>query len=269
MDGNVPKNNDLVTKRRSLFPDLTPAIPQTSITDPVEVTEPTPAPHIDPEAVLPSQLQLSSRYDDTGSTEEPVQALPVAQYAKEVEVPLETTTETTIKPQITLKKQSIKNFVLVGVGLTALAVLGGGGYFLFHKPTPAPVIAPQVTAITPFITSTIAVYFPKNLPAGFSYNNDGKALKADIYYYTIKGPNKELFYVTQQRAASSSDFVAFNKRISSPVNLELTNGTTVAGKGGGSFISSTTTPKNTWVIINAANTTSVNDIETVVRSLSL
>lgn len=116
---------------------------------------------------------------------------------------------------------------------------------------------------------SIPVYYPKNLPTGFTYNNDAKALKPDVLYYSIKGPGSQNFYVTQQAIPANFDFAAFNKKFLKPDSFSTEAGTATAGVAGPSLVGSIRTTKNTWIIINSLDTSVLPQLETVARSLQL
>lgn len=132
-----------------------------------------------------------------------------------------------------------------------------------HKPLPAAGAA----ALAAGRLVSIPVYYPQNLPAGYSYNNDAKTIKTNILYFSVSGPGKQTFYITQQPIPSNFDFSAFNKKFLSPDSFSTDAGSAIAGPIGASLVGSVQTDKNTWIIINSAGTNSQTELETVIRSL--
>lgn len=113
----------------------------------------------------------------------------------------------------------------------------------------------------------ISVYTPKNLPSGYTYNNDGKVLKANVYYFSVTGPGNQLFYVTQQPIPPNFDFVSFNKKFLDLQTFTSDAGTGTSGIAGTSLIGSIQTNKNTWILINSASASSQTELQTIARSL--
>ncbi|CAN5327829.1 hypothetical protein BH10PAT3_BH10PAT3_4350 [soil metagenome] len=283
-DNNITKNNDLIGRKKSLFPELS--------THTVYIPPPKSEPEVEPAPkplaqIFDPRTQLSSQFDQPvpdvpQKTTEPVlghePTLDVPLVHDPLQSPIQTDDvhNTRAEASKTLDKESTaddqpaphrshKVTYMSAALVVAISALGVGGYLLL-RPKDTPVVPAQKQVA---VSSKIAVYRPTGLPTGYTYNNDLKETQANVFTYTVSGPNKQMFYVTQQAAPSSSDFVNFNKRISNPVTLDTEAGTTIAGKAGVTFISSTTTPKNTWIIINAPASTTVDSVQAVVRSLAL
>lgn len=130
-------------------------------------------------------------------------------------------------------------------------------------------VAGSSTSSSSASTTTIAVYYPKNLPKGFSYDNNLQTLKTDVYFYSILGQGQEQFYITQQQIPSEFDFNAFTKKFLEQDKFSSTAGDVLAGKVGDSYIASIRTKKNTWIIINSSPQSKLSSIETIARSLDL
>jgi hypothetical protein len=113
----------------------------------------------------------------------------------------------------------------------------------------------------------IPTFFPKNLPAGYSYGNDAKALKPNILYYSVRGPKKQAFYITQQPLPANFDFAGFKKKFLNPDNFSTGIGDAMAGPAGSNLLGSIRTNKNTWIIINSSDITAQDPLEAVMRSL--
>jgi hypothetical protein len=114
---------------------------------------------------------------------------------------------------------------------------------------------------------SIVTFYPQNLPKGYSYANDAKALKPDTLYYSIKGPNGQVIYVTQQPLPASFDYSAFAKKFLKPDNFSTAIGDGMAGIVGPNLLGSIRTNQNTWVIFNSVDTAAQNPLESVMRSL--
>jgi hypothetical protein len=150
------------------------------------------------------------------------------------------------------------------IAAVVLGIAVIGGYFLLHRPTPV-VTDPAAQAAARLVS--IPVYYPQNLPAGYTYNNDAKTIQANILYFSITGPGNQTFYVTQQSIPPNFDFSTFNEKFLNPDNFSSDAGSVIAGPVGGNLIGSVQTDKNTWIIINSPGTNSQTELETVVRSL--
>lgn len=116
---------------------------------------------------------------------------------------------------------------------------------------------------------SIPVYYPRNLPAGYSYNGNARALKSDILYFSVTGPGQQVFHITQQPIPPSFDFTAFDKKFLNPATFNSDAGSAIAGQAGANLIGSVQTNKNTWIIINSVASNSPTELEVVIRSLEL
>jgi hypothetical protein len=116
---------------------------------------------------------------------------------------------------------------------------------------------------------SIAIYYPQQLPAGYTYNNDAKMVKSTIFYFSVTGPNRQLFYVSQQPVPSNFDFDGFSKKFLNPDSFSTDAGSAVVGQAGASLVGSIRTNKNTWILINTAAVNSLSQLEVIARSLEL
>jgi len=175
-------------------------------------------------------------------------------------------TETRPNPvaRLSVGKQFKKGLLPAAI-VIVVVVLTVVGYFLFkpsHKPNPSTALGQSIAKLV-----SIPAYYPQNLPAGYTYNNDARTIKANVLYFSVTGPGSQAFYVTQQPVPASFDFVGFDKKFLNPENFSTDAGSSIAGPVGANLIGSILTNKNTWIIINSQGTNSLTELETVVRSL--
>ncbi len=174
------------------------------------------------------------------------------------------------RPAVAARLAAVKqlnNKLLPAVTVIVAVVLAAGAYFLF-KPTPK---QNPSTALGQSIAKLVSIpaYYPQNLPAGYTYNNDAHIIKTNILYFSVTGPGNQTFYVSQQPIPASFDFVGFDKKFLNPDNFSTDAGSSIAGQVGANLIGSIQTDKNTWIILNTAGTNSLTELETVIRSLEL
>lgn len=173
------------------------------------------------------------------------------------------------QPVLSKKELSFKKPILIASATFVFAALSFGAVLLVRSKhtveTPKLVSGTTAAEVKPV---TIALYYPKNLPSGFTYNNDGKVLNPDVYYYSVTGPNNKKFYVTQQPIPANFDFKAFNKKFLNPDTFTANVGSVTAGAVGANMIGSVQTNKNTWIIVNTDATLPLVQLESVIRSLS-
>lgn len=154
--------------------------------------------------------------------------------------------------------------------LSAVTVgLGVSGYVNFKTNSTKLDIARNTIVQPTDQRISIPVYYPQNLPNGYSYNSDAKVLETNVFYFSVTGPHKQLFYITQQSIPVSFDFVNFNKKFLTPVSFNADAGAVTAGQVGMNTIGSIKTNKNTWILINSATADSLTQLETIARSLKL
>ena len=184
---------------------------------------------------------------------------------------LDTPAQPTFTPVIKKTKQRrniARKQMFIAAGFLLAALLGLGGYFIIYaeKDTKEPV---QLFAVKEGSQLTIPVYFPKNLPPGYTYNKDASTIKKNVYYFTVTAPKDIKLYITQQPIPEQFDFVSFNKKFLTPDKFDSSAGSVVAGQVGSSFIGSIVTKKNTWILINSTSPNTLNQVEAVARSLEL
>jgi hypothetical protein len=155
---------------------------------------------------------------------------------------------------------------LVVVSAVMLTVVGGTiGYKYYsssHKKThyfPSYITKAQVT---------VPVYFPITLPAGYKVG-DYKIIRKNIFSYSVANSKGEKFYVTTQPMVSAFNFESFKNKFVNPDEYSTPIGSVLVGVAGADLIGSIQTNQNTWVILNSKAVGSINDMETITRSLRL
>ena len=180
--------------------------------------------------------------------------------------PVEVVPEQVI-PKKVKKTRNKKPFIIAALALVILG-LGVSTYLYLHSKKPKPTESNDSLKVDGKPVS-ISIYKPKNLPTGYVFNNDLKEIKTNVIYFSIEGPKKELFYVTQQSIPANFDFALFNKKFATPDTFNASSGTATAGTVGPNLIGSIRTSKNTWIIINSSPTATLAQLETVIRSFEL
>jgi hypothetical protein len=238
VDGQKTSDIEFANARKSLFPEFS---------NPLTAAGPIKAPKIDKE-------------DDY------VPPHPGLTYIKETSVQVEAPKD------VLSKKFNSKKALIIGSCSVAILGISLGGFFVLKPQKKQALTLPTVSqskAPTVPQSSSIAVYVPRNLPSGYTYNNDQKMIKTNVYYSSINGPKGEIFYITQQPIPTDFDFTAFNKKFLNPDTFNSNAGTATVGLAGTSFIASVRTNKNSWIIINSPASKSAGSLEAVVRSLTI
>jgi hypothetical protein len=154
--------------------------------------------------------------------------------------------------------------------LLVLMILAGGGALGYKSLKPA--AHPEPTAVLGSQTSPqikIPVYYPLNLPAGYTFNKDFKVLGPNVLYYSVTGPRGVNYYATIQSLPPNFDFTAFKTKFSKPDEYTTSIGSALAGPVGATLIASVRTTTNDWSIINAPSNGNLAELETISRSLQL
>jgi hypothetical protein len=169
------------------------------------------------------------------------------------------------QPKRNSRRQSSKTLITVIVLLLIVAGAGAAGYYKFYKKQ-----TPTASAYFPSSIASqvsIALYYPINLPAGYKVNNDYKILQQNVVYYSIKDPAANRYAVTIQPLPANFDFNQFKGKFLKPDEFSTSIGSALVGTAGANLIASIRTNDNDWIIINATNTTTQSQLETIVRSL--
>jgi len=161
--------------------------------------------------------------------------------------------------------------VIIGVSLLVLASLAGGGVFWWRSQHKGHTLAATTNPLAQQLSSlvSIPVYAPLNLPAGYTYNDDAKAVKSTIMYFSVTGPGNQKFYISEQPIPPNFNFEGFAKKYLNPSNFSSDAGNGAAGTLANQLVGSIQTNKNTWIIINSPASNSLTELETVARSLEL
>jgi hypothetical protein len=165
------------------------------------------------------------------------------------------------------KKRSLgKIFVIFGVILVIILV-GLVGWFVV-KPRYIQTKNNQATAAgtATFSGINFPIYYPSNLPPGYTFNNDAKVIQENVLYYSITDPSGNKFYVTLQKLPPAFNFAAFNDKFLKPDQYTTAVGSVIAGQVGSSYIGSIQTSSNVWIIINSETKNSLPQLEAITRS---
>jgi hypothetical protein len=168
--------------------------------------------------------------------------------------------------KLNIKKPGTKTIV-ISLCLVAAAGLGTAVFFILQPAKKPNSTLSSVHDPATFTRPGVTIFVPKDLPTGYTYNNDQKMLKTNVYYATVTGPKNQKFYITQQPIPASFDFTTFNKKFLTPDTFSASAGTATVGVVGPSVLASVRSAKNTWIIINTDSSTPVANMEAVVRSL--
>lgn len=172
------------------------------------------------------------------------------------------------KLYIAIPKPSKKLIRLTVIAISVI-LLGLGGYYLWSSTQKEP--AKKTSSLVPADGKPVSItlYQPKNLPSGYIFNADAKTIKENVLYFSVTGPKKEMYYITQQPIPANFDFTTFNKKFLNPDTFTTPSGTATVGPVGAINLGSIRTSKNTWIIINASETATTAGVETVARSFEL
>lgn len=171
---------------------------------------------------------------------------------------------------VTKKPVRSRTYIKPLVICVTIAAVGTAGWLTFRAVTSRTNIQqPETSQTNTNQTYSIPVYFPKNLPKDYTYNNDIKSLKKDVYYYSVSGPGNTVFHITQQPLPTDFDFAAFNKKFLNPEKFVTEAGSAIVGPVGPTIIGSIQTVKNSWILVNCENSSAESKAQTVLRSLSL
>lgn len=166
---------------------------------------------------------------------------------------------------ITISTSQLKRGALVLTACVALVVVAAAAETVFKPKHAQSANNPRAQSVASLVS--IPVYYPQDLPKGYSYNNDAKVLKTNVLYFSVTGPGKQKFFITQEPIPSNFDFTAFNKKFLNPDTFSCDAGSALVGQAGANMIGSVQTNKNTWVIVNSGSTTPQTELETVIRAL--
>jgi hypothetical protein len=140
-------------------------------------------------------------------------------------------------------------FVLSGAGL-------GAWYLIANKnPIPAKFTSQKVG---------FTVYYPKKLPAGFRVAPGSFTLTNNTLVFNINSDDGKIIPVSEQVVPSGQ---TANDLVPAPTSIKVTDSQDIDINGGKSAISTwkdktltSTVIGNTWIILNATNTTPENAI---------
>ena len=166
------------------------------------------------------------------------------------------------------KKSRTKRWLMLA-GLIVLLTLAAGGWFLWTKRQTKQ--AAQPVANQSYFPSgigsqmTIPVYYPVNLPAGFSVASFA-VIKQNVLFYSVTNKAGDKFNVTIQPLPSTFDFVGFQKKFFQPDQYQTPIGSNLVGVAGTTLIGSIQTTKNVWILLNSNSVDQLKDMETITRA---
>jgi len=161
------------------------------------------------------------------------------------------------------KKKKAALFVLTPLLLVAIGV--SAAYLsLGIKPGPA---KPQYPATITRQVKT-ALYYPVNLPDGYSVSNDFKVNKQNSFYYTIKGPNGSSFYITSQPFPAGASYQSFEAQVDNQTQYKANIGNLIVGDLNNNLIGSILTSKGVWILISSQDKNSQSQINDIAASFA-
>ena len=162
-------------------------------------------------------------------------------------------------------KKSNKAYLLAAYVVVTILIIAGLYFFISsHKSQP-----PKKSLFPASIDRsqyTIVAYYPTNLPSGWGISGF-KLLKKNVMYYNVTSPGGQVYNVTVQPLVSSFDFVSFKKKFIQPDEYNTPIGSNLVGFAGSSLVGSVQTTDNDWILLNAGPAASMQDMETITRSL--
>jgi len=225
-------------------------------------------PHAQPRHNHQSDIAPKPTAPQTQSVPEPAiaksDAAPPEELAPPVQLPyLDHITGGHPKPRpVKRKKGKLRRVVLALFVIIVLAGVGAGIAFL--KPQPAPP-APPVQHFPAAIKSKmdIALYYPEDLPSGYTVNNDFKIVQGNALYYTVKAPDDAVFYVTTQATPKDFDFQTFESKLGNKSSFSTPVGGGTMGILNSNLVSSIRTDNGVWVTVNTDKLTDEDQLKTI------
>jgi hypothetical protein len=162
-----------------------------------------------------------------------------------------------VKKKLSWKYMGISLFVLLlaGVGFVAYQQM-------YQKKAEAHYFPSYITKDQ----FDIPVYYPKDLPVGYTVSNY-KIIKKNILTYSVTNSKNQVFNVTLQTLTTSFDFVKFKKKFVKPDEYNTPIGSNLVGVAGSNLVGSIQTTDSVWILLNSKSTDSIKDMETITRSL--
>jgi hypothetical protein len=185
-----------------------------------------------------------------GYAPQPAQDIPVPQPAQHQPAPSHT-------PAAKKSRISFKPAIIVAV-LLALAAAAGGYYLL--KPKEKPSITPTQLAQK----SSFSFYYPKPLPAGYSYVDDINTFEGGQAYYMIGKGRKHMIIHEQQSSSSKLNL----KDLTKPTTLKPSTGLAAIGTTAGQT-SGAALINGTLININTTGSVPLTDVTDAIMNLKV
>jgi hypothetical protein len=175
--------------------------------------------------------------------------------------------ERTAQYRPALKKRTSYNYKALVLGLAVAAVLAialiiWGTLGLIHRQKwPDPVL------VSAAHSAYYPIYYPTELPKGFSPTIETPKVSADVFIYSLSyDGNKKLFVsaIPRPSGVQFSDF--YNRVLSNKTSVLNPAGTAVIGTANNQPIGSLVTTK-TWVTVNAPKGIDTQRLQALVASL--
>src|ERR1700689_2541018 len=136
-----------------------------------------------------SKEELRSRFKMAGANQPTRRPAPAAMPAAPPPIRSE---DLTPAPAPTVTAKRFKKLALPAVITIVVLGLAAAGYAYFrpsHAPNKTTTLGQSISKLV-----SIPAYYPQNLPAGYSYNNDARTIKANVLYFSVTGPNNKTFF---------------------------------------------------------------------------
>jgi hypothetical protein len=184
--------------------------------------------------------------------------------APEHSQPLPAALEYTPKPDRPHRQRNSRKRLILGLLILVIVAGAASGAYLYkHNSSKKHYFPPTITKKD----MNIAVYYPVTLPPGFQIDNDFKVLQSNILYYSVTPPSGKKISLTTQAIPNNFDFNKFKSKFVKPDEYATAIGDSLVGQVGGTVLGSIRTDQNSWVILNSASLDSMNEMETITRSL--
>ncbi len=167
------------------------------------------------------------------------------------------------KPSYPAKQYLVRS---AAVGLAGLLVLAG---FLLASHFKHPGVAsPRQHYFPAAIRSStkFQLYYPAQLPSGLSVVVDSIKASKQTVFYNVQDTAGHKFYVSLQAYPANFDYEAFKQKFSNTDEFNTTVGNVLYGDAGYALVASIRTNDNSWILINAPDTSTGSELQAITRS---
>lgn len=159
--------------------------------------------------------------------------------------------------QITITKKFLLIFSCI---LFILIAFFGVYYFIKNKNST------NVTSVLSVQNNNIPLYFPTDLPNGYSVDEQSISKAPDVSTYTISTPKSEKIFVSIQAKPIESVLEKFHtEQLGLPETIVTQIGNIVIGQVRGRYTASIT-PEKSWIIVTAPLSTDYVELQELVSS---